>query len=92
MTFDCPLRKEAVRDCWDGTRIARIRQGAKCQVTEANTTKHAVDVNAETDRCLSSPQDPVTGEHTGGAECNTYGLLRCTNTWGNRHGVLEQST
>jgi len=62
------------------------------QVSGAKTTEHAVDANAETDRCLHSPQDPVTGGYTRGVECNTYGLLRCSNTRGQGHGVVEQVT
>ena len=90
--FDCPLRKEAVRDSRDGTRIVRI-QGAECQVIGANTTERAVDANAETDGCLCSPQDPVnTGGYTRDIDCNTYGLFRYSNTWGDRHCVVVQTT
>jgi hypothetical protein len=51
-----------------------------------------VDANAETDRFLCSPQDPVQGMYTRGVVCNTYGLIRYSNTWGNRHGVVVHMT
>ena len=83
--FDCPLGKEAVRDSRDFTLVER-------QVGRANTTEHAVDANAVAEKCLSSPQDPVKGRNTRGVNCNTDGLLRCSKTWDNRHGVGVQIT
>lgn len=88
--FDCSLRKQGVRDSRDGILRVIIRRchGAVRQVSGANTTEHAVDANAETDRFLCAPQDPVTGIQTLGAICNPYGLPMCNNTWGNRHAVV----
>jgi hypothetical protein len=91
--LDCPLREEAVRDSREHTLIKRIcHDGANRQVCGTNTTEHVVEANAETDRMLCSPQDPVTGGYTPGVKVSTYGLLGCINTRGNRHGVVVQET